>query len=103
MFAAWFDIHDDAAVVDHPTALRVYARLLRNARIFTEPQDVKAWALAAELRTHRDRVNAALDLLVERGYLVDHERGLNRVRRLTVAIVRQGQNPVVESDPLPTK
>lgn len=86
MFAAWFAIHEDDAVVDHPTALRVYARLLRNPRIFTEAQDVKAWALAQEMRADRGSVNAALDLLVERGYAISHGVGLNRVRRLTIAI-----------------
>lgn len=102
MFAAWFDIHADDAVADQPTALRVYARLLRNPRIFTDPQDVKAWLLADELHTHRDRVNSALDLLVARGYLVEHERGLNNVRRLTVAAVRQSFDAAAPN-PLPTK
>lgn len=103
MFAAWFDIHSDDAIVDHPTALRVYARLLRNPRIFTEPQDVKAWVLAEQMHAHRDRVNAALDLLVERGYAISHGRGLNRVRRLTLAITRQVPDPASESHALPSK
>lgn len=99
MFSAWFALHEDDVIVDHPTAMRVYARLLRNPRIFTEPQDVKAWAMADDLHTHRDRVNAALDLLVERGYVVEHKRGLNQVRRLTLAIER----PERQEQPLPTK
>lgn len=86
MFAAWFAIHEDDEVVDHPTALRVYARLLRNPRIFTEAQDVKAWALAEEMHADRGSVNAALNLLIERGYAISHGVGLNRVRRLTLAV-----------------
>ena len=97
VFAAWFAIHNDDVIVDHPTALRVYARLLRNPLIFTQPQDVKAWTLAQEMHTHQDRVNGALNLLVERGYVIEHGRGLNRVRRLTLAIERQ------EAATLPTK
>lgn len=89
MFAAWFDLHDDDAVVDHPTALRVYARLLRNPRIFDEPQDTKVWAIALEMHANRETVSAALDLLVARGYVIEHPRGPSRVRRLTIPQERQ--------------
>ena len=53
-------------------------------------QDVKAWLLAEQLGMGRDSVNGALNLLVDRGYLIDHGRGQNKVRRLTVAIIREG-------------
>jgi hypothetical protein len=88
IYAAWFDLHNDDTIVDHPTAMRVYARLLRNPLIFIKPQDVKAWALAEQMHTHRDRVNAALELLVKRGYVIEHARGTNNVRRLTLAMER---------------
>jgi hypothetical protein len=43
IYAAWFDLHNDDIIVAHPTAMRVYAVLLRNPLIFMQPQDVKAW------------------------------------------------------------
>lgn len=89
IYPAWFELYSDTVIIDHPTALRVYARLVRNPRIFMEPQDVKAWALALDMHTHRDRVNGALDLLLARGYAIEHPRGLNNVRRITLAIERQ--------------
>jgi Mn-dependent DtxR family transcriptional regulator len=93
MFAAWFEIHDDDTIVDSPTALRVYARLLRNPLIFTEPQDVKAWVLAGEMKVHPTSVQAAIQLLVDRGYVIDHGRGVHNVRRLTIAIARAPLQP----------
>jgi hypothetical protein len=89
IFEAWFEIHNDDAVVDHPVALRVYARLVRNPLIFLQPQDVKAWALANEMHVHRQSVAAALALLVQRGYAIDHGRGAHHVRRLTLALERE--------------
>lgn len=88
-FAAWFELHADDEIVAHPTALRVYALLLRNSRIFTEPQDTKVWWLADKLGAERETVRRALELLIARGYVVEHERGFNNVRRVTVAVVRQ--------------
>ena len=88
MFAAWFALHEDNVVVDNPTAMRVYARLLRNPLIFAQPQDVKAWLLAEEMRVHPTSVQAALKLLIDRGYVIDHGRGVHNVRRLTVVVER---------------
>lgn len=87
-FAAWFELHNDDAIVAHPTALRVYALLLRNPKIFTDPQETKVWWLADNLGAKRDTVIHALELLIARGYVVEHARGPNQVRRLTVAVLR---------------
>ncbi len=87
-FAAWFDLHADDVVAEQPTALRVYAWLLRNDRILEEPQEIKAWVVAEQLHVHRDSVKAALMVLIERGYVVEHPRGYNNVRRLSVATER---------------
>jgi Fe2+ or Zn2+ uptake regulation protein len=86
-FPAWFDFQRDRVVADSPTVSRVYAFLLENPRCF-EKQDVKAWLIAEQRGMARDSVNRALDLLVERGYLIEHGRGLNKVRCLSVAIVK---------------
>lgn len=76
------------------TAHKVYVRLLQtHPRILSEPTEVKAWALARQLGTHRDRVNEAIERLLERGYLIDHGRGTNNVRRITVAVVREDRLP----------
>lgn len=88
-FPAWFDLHCDKAVTANPSALRVYAFLIANyPRIFFEPQDVKAWLIAETEQMGRDSVNDSLDLLVARGYILDHGRGQNNVRRLTLTITR---------------
>src|SRR4051812_12154312 len=83
-YPAWFALHEDDAVAASPTALRVYAHLVRMPNVFFEPQDVKVWLIAERLHTHRDRVTAAIALLVERGYVREHDRGLNNVRRVTL-------------------
>jgi len=83
-YSAWFELHADDEIARHPTAIRVYAHLLRNESIFFAPQDVKAWLLADTLKTHPDTVNAAIKLLVTRGYVIEHGRGMNNVRRLTI-------------------
>jgi hypothetical protein len=98
IYAAWFDLHNDDIIVDHPTAMRVYARLLRNPLIFMQPQDVKAWALADQMGVDKKSVHAALALLIARGYAIDHGRSLNNVRRLTLAMERPERAPDVASD-----
>ena len=87
-YPAWFDLHKDPVIAQSPSASRVYAYLLENPRCQFEIQDVKAWLIAEQRGMARDSVNKALDLLVDRGYLIEHGRGQNNVRRLTVAIVR---------------
>lgn len=87
-FPAWFDFQRDRVIADSPTASRVYAYLLENPRCHFEIQDVKAWLIAEQRQMSPGTVNQALDLLIERGYLVSHGRGQNNVRRITVAICR---------------
>lgn len=88
IYAAWFDLHNDDVIVAHPTALRVYAHLLRNPLVFMHAQDVKVWLIAERLRTHRNRVSAAIDLLAARGYILEHPRGANNVRRVQLLMER---------------
>ncbi len=90
VFPAWFALHDDDVIADHPTALRVYARLLRLPKIFLEPHDVKAWLLAEQIGSTRKAVGRAIRLLIARGYVVEHAPGFNNVFRLTLAIDRGG-------------
>lgn len=88
-FPAWFDLNRDPAIAAKPSAQRVYAHLIETyPRIFFEPTDAKAWLIAETTHLHRDSVNEGLNLLLARGYLLDHGRGLNNVRRVTVAITR---------------
>jgi DNA-binding MarR family transcriptional regulator len=87
-FPAWFELYRDRIISQKPSACRVYAYLLENPRCQFEIQDVKAWLVAEELGMARDSVNEALNLLIQRGYVLDHGRGQNNVRRLTVAITR---------------
>lgn len=88
-FPAWFDLNRDPAIRDKPSASAVYAHLIETyPRIFFEPTDAKAWLIAQVTHLARDSVNESLDLLINRGYLIDHGRGLNNVRRVTIAITR---------------
>lgn len=88
-FAAFFDLHADDEIVARPTALRVYARLLRDPRIFFTPVEVKEWALAETLGTKAETVRHALRLLISRGYLIEHGRSVHNTRRLQVPLTRQ--------------
>lgn len=93
VYPAWFALHDDNVIADHPTASRVYARLLRLDKIFLEPHDVKAWLLAEQMGCTRKSVGRAIRLLIARGYVVEHAPGFNNVFRLTLAIDRAGCVP----------
>lgn len=87
---AWFELNKDPIVRARPAAQNVYSYLIEHyPRIFFEPQDVKAWAIAEALHIARDSANHALDLLIERRYLLDHGRGQNNVRRVTIALTRE--------------
>jgi hypothetical protein len=87
-YATFCRLLDDAQLARCSVVIRVYRKLLDRSGIFEVPQDVKAWALALQVKSSPVRVNAALDLLVEHGYVLEHGRGLNNVRRLTVAADR---------------
>lgn len=87
-YAAWFDLHRDPVIARRPTALRVYAALVGEQRGFYEPCGCKAWAMAAMLDVKTESVLEALNVLVDRGYLVEHDRGENQVRRFTIVFQR---------------
>lgn len=87
-YSAWWDLHKDPIIIASPTALRVYASLLRDPLIFYQPRDIKAWLLAKELKTKERAIFRALSLLVERGYVIEYGRGRNNVRQLIVPQVR---------------
>lgn len=88
MFPAWFDFHKDKEINKHPAAGRVYAAILGLENILFVPRAVKAWVLAEGLGIRKKSVIRSLNLLVQRGYLIEHERDTNNVRRFTVAGTR---------------
>ena len=87
-FPAWFDFARDSVMLQHPAALAVYAEVVRRPNCFHSPQEVKAWALAEQLGFEKETVLKAFNLLVDRGYLVEHSRAQNNIRRFTVAITK---------------
>lgn len=87
-FPAWFDLHSDPVIRQNPSAVTVYAELLQIERILYEPREVKAWHLAERVGMRKQTVLRALDLLISRGYLLDHGRGDNNVRRLSIVTTR---------------
>lgn len=90
MFPALTDFPLDPIVAAHPASQRVYLRLIA-VLDFTTPRDVKSWVLAEELLVKKSTVIGALTLLIERGFLIDHGRSMNNVRRLTLAWSRPYQ------------
>lgn len=84
MFPALTEFPLDPIIAAHPASQRVYLRLVA-VLDFTTPRDVKAWVLAEELCLKKITVIHALTLLVDRGFLIDRGRSMNRVRRLTLA------------------
>lgn len=71
----------------------VHAPVLNHVK----PVRVKAWVLAKAIPMHRDKVNDALDWLVRRGYLLQHERDRRGVRTLTLAWTTE-QPPAPDAD-----
>jgi hypothetical protein len=74
-------------------ALRVYSALLRNPHIFgPSPQRTPAWSLAQALRVKPRNASRALKLLIERGYVIEHDRPEHadgdRARYVTVPMQR---------------
>lgn len=79
-------LFDDATLWRHPTSLRVYRHLARNhPLIYHEPQEIKSWFLAQQLRTNRQRVQKSLELLIRRGFVIECGRAKNGVRSLMLA------------------
>lgn len=81
---AYIELLADAKITDHPTALRVYGLLLRDPLIQAAPRVVKIAAMALALGLRCASVSEAINLLVERGYLVDCGRNARGMRRLLV-------------------
>ncbi|HEY4133490.1 MAG TPA: hypothetical protein VGM50_22920 [Gemmatimonadaceae bacterium] len=63
---------------------RVYMHLMKRLD-FLAPKEVKVWALAEDLQMSRRKVRSALDWLVDRGYLIAHDRGTRGVRAVRLA------------------
>lgn len=84
-FPAWFDFHKDAVIRRHPAAMVLYAHLVGVPESHWTPQPLKAWALADEFKFKKETIISAMNLLVKRGYLIEHARGTNNVRAFTVA------------------
>jgi predicted transcriptional regulator len=83
-FPALLALATDPVIARHPIAQRVYLHIL-NSLDFSQPRDVKGWVIAKELKVRPQTVNSSFDTLVERGFLTDHGRSLNNVRRFTLA------------------
>jgi DNA-binding IclR family transcriptional regulator len=88
-FPAWFQFHRDKVMQKHPAACTVYASILGLDNIFWQPRPIKTWLLAEGLGMRKKTVRQSLNLLVKRGYLVEHPRGDNQVRTFTVAMTRE--------------
>lgn len=89
MIPAWFDFHKDRVMQHHPAACTVYASLLSLENILFEARPIKAWVLAEALGMEKETVLKALNLLVDRGYVVEHGRSANNVRVFSVAAIRK--------------
>lgn len=77
---------DDSRLWRHPTALRVYRHLYKTyPHIYHQPEDIKAWLVAENVGTNRQRVQKAIELLVTQGWAIECGRGDNGVRRLMLA------------------
>ena len=88
-FPALLALPNDPVIATHPIAQRIYLSLLSTLD-FVEPRDAKAWVIARELKVRPQTVNSSFDTLVERGFLTDHGRSVNNVRRFTLAWAQSG-------------
>jgi predicted transcriptional regulator len=83
-FPALLALATDPVISKHPIAQRVYLHVLATLD-FSQPRDVKGWVIAKELKVRPQTVYGSLDTLVARGFLTDHGRSVNNVRRFTLA------------------
>lgn len=67
-----------------PSARRLYDFLFTELD-FVEVRERKAYAMAAEVKIHRESTLKALRELIAAGYLIEHGRGTRGVYRLTLA------------------
>lgn len=85
-FPAWRAFYRDPVIRRNHAAAQVYAALLGlGDMIMYEPRAVKAWVLAEAEGLKKETVLRALNLLVARGYVIEHARAPNNVRRFTIA------------------
>lgn len=87
-FPAWYEFQRDPVIRQNPSAYPIYAELLQVPRILFEPADVKAWLLAERVKMRKQTVLRILDLMITRGFVLDHGRGDNNVRRLSIVSTR---------------
>lgn len=99
IFPAWFEIINDDAIMCHPSAFRVYGRLLRDPLTFLRPQEVKTWLWADEMHTNKRIVRSAINRLIQHGYVLELERGEKNVRRLMLRIERDKLSAGAQTDP----
>lgn len=86
-YPAWFAFHKDKEIHEYPATARVYAALVELQSIFFEPRPIKAWVLAEALGIKKRTVLRSLNILTTKGYIVEHDRDMNNVRRFTVAFI----------------
>lgn len=82
------DTFADDIEVGHMT-WRVYMHLQRHQLDIHDPRVVKIIPLSEKLRIRPASIITALNWLVERGYLIEHDRGWRGVRRFTLAWSRK--------------
>ena len=73
----------DDELLRQPSALALYYHLVSTLD-FTQARRVKVWSIAGRLHMKRDTVREALGLLLLRGYLAEHARDVDNVRRMTL-------------------
>lgn len=89
MFPAWFDLNRDKLIRARPAAISVYAVLLGDfPDILHKPIPIKLAVLQKALNVEAKTVIGALNLLIDRGFLLEQGRALNGVRKLQVPIER---------------
>lgn len=86
-FPAWFAFHRDPLLRRHTVAQTLYAEMLIRPDSLSIPVEVKGWAWAKLLGVDRANLVRALNLLVERGYLIEAAKVRPKdPRRFTVAL-----------------
>jgi hypothetical protein len=98
LFPALMDLLENAELMEQPLVWRIYRQLTKEPRILTQPRDLKAASLVLQVgrnphsSRHRTQVRRALRVLIEQGFVVEHGRGANNMRRVTLAFDRLAQN-----------
>jgi hypothetical protein len=65
---------DDPDTPKAGIAFKLFLHFCKNDLMFFKPQPYKIWALADELKTRKEEVIKALSLLIDKGYVTEHER-----------------------------